>query len=226
MVDEVTKNRERLSYPRVLIEVAMDNELPDMVECKDENGFNTHIGIHFEWKPTKCGHCFGLGHVADDCRKKRETKKQWTIEDVKDAIFEIPGIKVPGADGFSSYFYHDNWDVVGNEVYEAVVSFLNTGKLLKEINSTVITWIPKTNCPNIVKDFRAIACCHVIYKVATKLICSRLKHILPAIVAQNQGGFVMGRGLQVGYIGDQVTQLCLGSSSGCKNSKAPGFKRW
>ncbi|XP_062088786.1 uncharacterized protein LOC133795350 [Humulus lupulus] len=43
----------------------------------------------------------------------------------------------------------DNWELVGNEIFEDVTSFLHTGHLLKELNSTVITLIPKCKCPNI-----------------------------------------------------------------------------
>ncbi|XP_062077369.1 uncharacterized protein LOC133782170 [Humulus lupulus] len=115
---------------------------------------------------------------------------EFTKEDIKDAMFSIPGIKAPGPDGFCSYFFQDNWDLVGDEISEAILLFLHTGHLLKEINSTVITLIPKCKCPNTVSDYRPISCCNVLYKVATKLICSRLKVILPDLVAQNQGGIL------------------------------------
>ncbi|XP_062075390.1 uncharacterized protein LOC133779445 [Humulus lupulus] len=119
--------------------------------------------------------------------------KDYTKEEVRKVFFEIPGNKAPGPDGYGSFFYQGNWDLIGDEVAEAIISFLKIGQLLKEINTTVITLVPKTKCPNIVKDYRPIACCNVIYKAATKLICSRLKTVLPSIVAQNQGGFVQGR---------------------------------
>uniref|UniRef100_A0A803P436 Reverse transcriptase domain-containing protein n=1 Tax=Cannabis sativa TaxID=3483 RepID=A0A803P436_CANSA len=48
------KERERLSYARVLIEVLMDQPLPDMVEFENEFGWNTSVGIRVErmilWK--------------------------------------------------------------------------------------------------------------------------------------------------------------------------------
>ncbi|XP_062114014.1 uncharacterized protein LOC133825029 [Humulus lupulus] len=140
----------------------------------------------------------------------------FSFEEIKKAIFDIPGLKAPGPDGYRSYFFQENWNLVGNDVFEALTSFLHTGKLLKEINSTVLTLIPKNKCPNSVSDYRPIACCNVIYKAATKLICSRLKVILPSLVAQNQGGFVKGR-----FIGHNI-MICqdLIRHYGRKSAKA------
>uniref|UniRef100_A0A803QGH1 Reverse transcriptase domain-containing protein n=1 Tax=Cannabis sativa TaxID=3483 RepID=A0A803QGH1_CANSA len=117
----------------------------------------------------------------------------YTMEELKDAVFGIPAVKAPGPDGYNSSFYHDNWELVKQDIFEAITSFLHSGHLLKELNSTIINLVPKSKCPNVVSDYRPIACCNVLYKVATKMICSRLKLILPDIIAQNQGGFIKGR---------------------------------
>ncbi|XP_060959299.1 uncharacterized protein LOC133030539 [Cannabis sativa] len=84
-------------------------------------------------------------------------------KEVEDAIFAIDRDKAPGPDGYGSAFFQDNWKLVGDEIVEAVLSFLNSGKILKEIDTTTITLIPKTKCPKSVVDVRQISCCNVIY---------------------------------------------------------------
>lgn len=74
-----------------------------------------------------------------------------------------------------------------------MVDFFQQGRLLNEVNSTTITLIPKLLCPNNVGDYRPIACCNVIYKCITKVICNRLTDVLPDIIMENQGAFVCSR---------------------------------
>ncbi|KAL2226237.1 UNVERIFIED_CONTAM: LINE-1 reverse transcriptase [Sesamum indicum] len=67
----------------------------------------------------------------------------FSADDVKKAVFDIAEDKAPGPDGYSSRFYKAAWPVVGEEVTRAVLEFFSTGKLLKQINSTILALIPK-----------------------------------------------------------------------------------
>lgn len=65
--------------------------------------------------------------------------------------------------------------------------------MLRQINTTTVTLIPKMVCPNSVKDFRPISCSNVLYRVISKIICNRLKKVLPHLINPAQAGFLEGR---------------------------------
>lgn len=107
----------------------------------------------------------------------------YTKEEIKKALFSIP----------SDYFYRDAWTIVGNEVVKAVLDALQEGKFFKALNTTVITLVPKTKCPKNVVEFRPISCYNTIYKCVIKVLCNRLRQVLPDFIMKNQEGFGHGR---------------------------------
>ncbi|XP_074305520.1 uncharacterized protein LOC141640736 [Silene latifolia] len=113
--------------------------------------------------------------------------------EIKRAMFDIPGNKAPSPDGFGSQFFKDAWHIMGHSVTAAIRDAFNKGKVLKQCNNTVITLIPKVELFENVKQFRLIACCNTIYKCLSKVICNRLRDILPDIVSPSQSAFIKGR---------------------------------
>ncbi|XP_074278176.1 uncharacterized protein LOC141601772 [Silene latifolia] len=80
-------------------------------------------------------------------------------------------------------------------VCNAIQDFFQSGKLLKQLNHTLITLVPKCALPQNVTQFRPISYCNVIYKCISKLLCSKLSEVLPDVISDNQGGFVKGRSI-------------------------------
>lgn len=72
--------------------------------------------------------------------------------------------------------------------------FFHSGHVLKEMNRTYITVIPKVQNPDSVNHYRPISLCNISYKIISKIMPNRLKVILPKIISPLQGGaFVLGR---------------------------------
>nr|GEU69171.1 RNA-directed DNA polymerase, eukaryota, reverse transcriptase zinc-binding domain protein [Tanacetum cinerariifolium] len=141
--------------------------------------------------------------VARTCRtnKVNETEALSLIEDVsskeiKDALFDIGDNKSPGPNGFSYVFFKKAWNIIGEDFCKAVKEFFKSEKMLKDLNSTVISLIPKTQSPLKVTNYRPIACCNVVYKCISKVITRRLKRVRGNLVNINQSAFVAERQIQ------------------------------
>ena len=92
-------------------------------------------------------------------------------------------LRAPGSDGMPPLFFQTFWSNIGLDVSEAVLSCLNSGTILKSINHTFLTLIPKVKNPEIVAQFRPISLCNVIYKILSKVIVNRLKPFLNSIIS-------------------------------------------
>lgn len=73
-------------------------------------------------------------------------------------------------------------------------------RLLKQCNSTFLTFIPKIQEAKDYKDYRPIILCNVGYNIITKVLVERLKPILPEIISHEQDGFVKGKQIIDGII--------------------------
>ena len=74
------------------------------------------------------------------------------------------------------------------------------GNILKALNATFLTLIPKEPETEGLGKLRPIALCNVIYKIITKTIANRLRPLLSLIISPEQAGFVEGRQILDGII--------------------------
>ncbi|GJV99694.1 putative RNA-directed DNA polymerase [Tanacetum coccineum] len=115
-----------------------------------------------------------------------------TDDKVKSVMFSMEDDRATGLDGFTVAFFKKAWDVVGGDITCAIRDFFSNGKLLKELNHTIISLIPKVTTPAHINDYRPISSCNVLYKCISKIIANRVKEGLGEIVSINQSAFVPG----------------------------------
>ncbi|GKA61097.1 putative RNA-directed DNA polymerase, eukaryota, reverse transcriptase zinc-binding domain protein, partial [Tanacetum coccineum] len=124
-----------------------------------------------------------------------EMTRTVTRNEVKCALFFMGNEKSLGPDGFTTTFFKESWDIVADDFVAAVCEFFINGKILRELNHTIIALIPKVNSPTRVNDYRPISCCNVMFKCISKIIANRIKESLKALVSPNQSAFVPGRSI-------------------------------
>ncbi|GJZ31357.1 RNA-directed DNA polymerase, eukaryota, reverse transcriptase zinc-binding domain protein, partial [Tanacetum coccineum] len=77
-----------------------------------------------------------------------------SIKEIKSAMFDINDSKAPGPDGFTAAFFKKAWSIVGEDICKAVHEFFISGRMLGELNATLISLIPKDFLKKTLEEFR------------------------------------------------------------------------
>lgn len=73
--------------------------------------------------------------------------RPFTLEEVKQAIWDCDSYKSPGPNGVSFGFLKQFWNVVKDDFLRFEMELHRNGRLLKGINATFIALIPKVDSP-------------------------------------------------------------------------------
>ncbi|XP_026459906.1 uncharacterized protein LOC113360630 [Papaver somniferum] len=138
-------------------------------------------------------------NCTDNCITDEDNEKLLspiTLEEVKNTIKQMGPWTAPGTDGFPPGFYKQNLKLLENDVWEIVKSFFHSKHLLKEMNHTFISLIPKVNKLNSPADFRHISLCNYNYKIISKILVNRMKPLLSKLISPYQASYDPGRNIQ------------------------------
>eukprot|EP00253_Pinus_taeda_P019643 PITA_19643 len=116
-----------------------------------------------------------------------------TKEEISDVLKEMQNGKAPGPDGFNVDFFKSCWNIVKQDTLNVVEDSRRNRTILKALNTSFISLIPKEDNSLTPNEFRPIAFCNVVYKIISKVVSNRLKPLLPTLVFGEQSGYVEGR---------------------------------
>jgi len=116
-----------------------------------------------------------------------------TEDEYQIALKDLSNNKTPGEDGLPKEFYYHFWPLIGKHV----VHVLNEGLINQELTSSqrggLITLINKPGDPLEVKNKRPISLLNVDYKILSRALTNRLKHVLQFVINKDQTCSVPGR---------------------------------
>jgi len=126
--------------------------------------------------------------------------KPFTLDEVKQAVWDCDSYEIPGPDGISFGFIKEFWDLLQDDFLRFMVEFHRNGKLSKGLNSTFIALIPKVNSPQWLNDFRPISLVGCLYKVLAKVLANKLRLVMGNVVSESQSAFVKGKQILDGIL--------------------------
>lgn len=89
-------------------------------------------------------------------------------EEVSEVIEEMQNGKAPGPNGFNVDFFKACWDIFKQDILDVVEDSRKNKIVLKALNNSFISLIPKQDNAMTPDRVRPIALCNVVYKIISK----------------------------------------------------------
>ncbi|GJZ15237.1 sodium/hydrogen exchanger 6 [Tanacetum coccineum] len=117
--------------------------------------------------------------VLDD-QKAVFMVREVSDSEIKGALFSMGDDKAPGPDVLqqTACVYKKSMGYCWDDFTFAIRDFFANGKLLREVNPTIIALIPKVTIPSRINDYRPISCCSLFLNALVRLLLIVLKGIL------------------------------------------------
>lgn len=94
---------------------------------------------------------------------------------------------------FSGQFFQASWDIIAQDLLAAVREFFSGVPIPRSVSSALMVLIPKKDSPTTFNYFRPLCLCHFLNKIFTRILCDRLKSLLPKLIEEEQSAFLQGR---------------------------------
>ncbi|GKV49436.1 hypothetical protein SLEP1_g56186 [Rubroshorea leprosula] len=171
----------------------MDLEINQEEFCEILEGPQLKLGYDSElWnRPKPAGVSF---------RQISEEKKEWlerpfSTEEIEEGLRCCERTKAPSPDGYNFNFLKFAWNILKEDFVSFFNEFHRNGRLVRGLNSSFLTLIPKKHNPTELKDYRPISLIGCVYKLLAKVLANRLKAVMSEIISETQSTFLGGRQL-------------------------------
>ncbi|GKV46285.1 hypothetical protein SLEP1_g53277 [Rubroshorea leprosula] len=122
-------------------------------------------------------------------------ERPFSMEEIEEGLKSCEGTKAPGSDGYNFSFIKYAWECMKEDFVRFFEEFHQNGRLVKGLNSSFLTLIPKKMNPMELKDFRPISLVGCVYKLLAKVLANRLRVVMSESISDTQSAFLGGRQL-------------------------------
>ena len=136
-----------------------------------------------------------LQHIRQTVTEEHnaELLRPLTMEEVTDAMKQLPSGKSPGVDSIPSEFYQELWADIEVDIFNFVSKSIQQCSLAAELNISKIALLPKSEDRLLIQNYRPISLLTTLYKIVAKVYANRMKPLLHNWILPSQTGFVPNR---------------------------------
>ena len=132
-----------------------------------------------------------------------------TIAELEEALKYLNADSAPGCDGLTPLFYKYFWDYIRLPFFESIIESTENKLLTLSQRRSLITLLPKSEDKDQLKNvsnYRPISLTTTDYKLYSKVLASRLQHIIHKLISVNQVGYIKGRNINdhIRFIDDVI----------------------
>ncbi|XP_058750271.1 uncharacterized protein LOC131623288 [Vicia villosa] len=113
--------------------------------------------------------------------------------ETENVVFSLNKYGTPGPGGFGAFFFQTYWEIIKEDVFNAVLEFFTISIIMPDKNANTVILIPKTPNANTINNFRPIAMTNFKFKILSKILADMLALIMPNTVSKEQKCFIKGR---------------------------------
>jgi exonuclease III len=126
--------------------------------------------------------------------EKTLLEQEITINEIAQAIADLPNGKTPGTDGFPVDFYKVFWPKIKDMVFNSIKHAIAIGEMSIDQKRGVLTLIPKKDKDiRQLKNWRPLTLLNTDYKIFAKAMATRLQTVLPNLISNDQNGCMKNR---------------------------------
>jgi hypothetical protein len=138
-----------------------------------------------------------------------ELDNPFTVQELQNTIKELPPEKAPGPDGFIGIFYKKCWNIIKQDLYNAILGFYNhRASKMHLFNEANIVLLPKKQDAMTLAEYRPISLINNLIKIITKILANRLSPFMNNLVSYAQNAFIRKRCIHDNFLyAQRVIQL-------------------
>ncbi|XP_026445697.1 uncharacterized protein LOC113346372 [Papaver somniferum] len=107
-------------------------------------------------------------------------------EEIKNTIFSMDPDSSPGPDGVSGHFYRACWQIIKEDVVQAIQFCWSKKFIPKGMNSIFLVLRPKVEGAKSPNQYRPIGLSNVSFKIFTKLSANRMSGLMTKLISLNR----------------------------------------